>query len=134
VRHKACEDSRRTGARGEGFSSPRAVARIVRIVYCHACGAVSTNVFGERDICTSCGNPAERMTYRRPWQSYVSGAILIVTAAVFIWGPITDTLTRAAIFAGVLVVSAALANWGLALTRRRVLAEVARRKVTEEKA
>ena len=122
------------GSRGEGFSSPRPVARLVRFVYCHACGAVSTNVFGEHDICTTCGSPAERMNFHRPWQSYVSGAILLAAAAIFIWGPITDQLARTAVFVGVLVASVALANWGLAQTRKRVLAEVARRKTVGEKA
>ena len=105
----------------------------MRIVYCHACGAVSTNVFGEHDICTTCGSPAERMNYHRPWQSYVSGAILLAAAFVFIWGPATDTLARTAIFIGVLIASVALANWGLAQTRRRVRAEVARRRTAGEK-
>ncbi len=103
----------------------------MRIVYCHACGAVSTNVFGERDICTTCGSPAERMRSRRPWQSYVSGAILFAAAAVFIWGPITDVLLKGLLFFAVLVVSVFLANWGLNETRKRVLAEVAKRKAGE---
>ncbi len=106
----------------------------MRIVYCHACGAVSTNVFGEHDICTTCGSPAERMNEHRPWQSYVSGAILLAAAGVFIWGPITDTFTRTAIFVGVLIAAVALANWGLAQTRKRVLAEVARRRSAGDKA
>ena len=106
----------------------------MRIVYCHTCGAVSTNVFGERDICTTCGNPAERMRYHRPWQSYLSAGILLAAAAVFIWGPITDTILRALLFIGVLVAAAGLANWGLAETRRRVLAEVARRQAAEDEA
>lgn len=105
----------------------------VRIVYCHACGAVSTNVFGERDICTTCGSPAERMAYRRPWQSYASGAILFAAAAVFIWGPITDTVQKLFMFFVVLVAASALANWGLTQTRRRVLAEVAKRQHGEAK-
>ncbi len=106
----------------------------MRIVYCHACGAVSTNVVGERDVCTSCGSPAERMAYHRPWQSYASGAILFAAAAVFIWGPITDLIQRAFLFFVVLVVAVLLANWGLAATRKRILAEVAKRAPTEENA
>lgn len=106
----------------------------MRIVYCHTCGAVSTNVFGERDICTSCGSPAEPMRYHRPWQSYLSGAILIAAAVVFIWGPVVDVVLRALLFFAVLVVAAVLANWGLSETRKRVLAEVARRQSAEEKA
>ena len=106
----------------------------MRIVYCHSCGAVSTNVFGERDICTSCGSPAERMRYHRPWQSYASGVILFAAAVVFVWGPITDTILRALMFFVVLIAAAVLANWGLSETRQRVLAEVAKRKASEEKA
>lgn len=106
----------------------------MRIVYCHACGAVSTNVFGERDICTSCGSFAERMKVHRPWQSYAAGAILLVAAALFIWGPLTDTLTRAALFFAVLIVSVFLGNWGLTRTRQRVLADVAKRKTGEDRA
>lgn len=106
----------------------------MRIVYCHSCGAVSTNVFGERDICTTCGSPAERMPYHRPWQSYLSGAILFAAAIVFVWGPITDVILRALLFFVVLVVSVFLANWGLTETRRRVLAEIAKRTGAEGKA
>ena len=106
----------------------------MRFVYCHSCGAVSTNVFAERDICTRCGSPAERMTFRRPWQSYVSGVILLAGAAVFIWGPITDTLQRGVLFVAVLAVSLALGNWGLTETRRRILAEVAARNPAEGRA
>ena len=106
----------------------------MRIVYCHACGAVSTNVFGERDICTSCGSPAERMRYHRPWQSYLSAVILLAAAVVFVWGPITDAVLRGLLFIAVLVVAVALANWGLSETRKRVLAEVAKRQTTEDKA
>ncbi len=103
----------------------------MRIVYCHACGAVSTNVFGERDICTTCGSPAERMTYRRPWQSYLSGVILFAAAAFFVWGPITDMVQKLLLFFAVLVVASFLANWGLTQTRKRVLAEVAKRQSGE---
>ena len=106
----------------------------MRIVYCHACGAVSTNVLGERDICTRCGSPAERMNYRRPWQSWVSGIILLAAAVVFVWGPITDTVQRGILFVAVLAVCVFLGNWGLTETRRRVLAEVAARSPTEGRA
>ncbi len=74
------------------------------------------------------------MPYHRPWQSYASGAILFAAAAVFIWGPIADVILRALLFFVVLVVAVLLANWGLAQTRRRVLAEVAKRSVTGGKA
>ncbi len=110
------------------------MARVVRIVYCHVCGAVSTNVFGERDICTSCGSPAERMTYHRPWQSYLSGIILFGAAILFIWGPVLDVVLRALVFFAVLIIAVVLANWGLSETRKRVLAEVAKRKTTEDHA
>ncbi len=106
----------------------------MRIVYCHACGAVTTNVFGERDVCTNCGNQAERMQWRRPWQSYASGVILFAAAALFLWGPTLDTIVRALIFFAVLIVSIILANWGLSQTRRQVLAEVAKRDRAEGKA
>jgi len=110
------------------------VARIVRVVYCHHCGAVSTNSFGENDICTTCGSHAERMDYHRPWQYYVSSVILLAAAAVFVWGPFQDLIVRALIFLAVLAVSVVLSNWGMKDTRRRVLAEIARRKAAEEKA
>jgi hypothetical protein len=74
------------------------------------------------------------MRYHRPWQSYLSGAILIAAAVVFIWGPVVDVVLRALLFFAVLVVAAVLANWGLSETRKRVLAEVARRQSAEEKA
>ncbi len=116
------------GQEGEGFSSRRSVAGSVRVVYCRACGAVSTNVLGERDICTRCGSPAERMTWRRPWQSYASGVILLAAAVAFIWGPFTDPVVRAVLFFAALAVCVFLGNWGLNQTRDRVLAEVASRE------
>ena len=134
MRHKGCEPLGTTGIGPKLFSPSGTVARSVRIVYCHACGAVSTNVWGERDICTHCGHSAERMDFHRPWQSYVSGVILLVGAAVFIWGPITDTLQRGILFVAVLAVSLALGNWGLTETRRRILAEVAARSQAEGRA
>ncbi len=119
---------------GEAFSSSPPLACVVRIVYCHACGTVSTNTIGENDVCTRCGAKAERMPYRRPWQYYASSAILLVAAAVFLWGPFNELSTRALIFVGVLVVAVALSNWGMSETRRKVLEEVAKRKAAEEKA
>ncbi len=119
---------------GEGFSSLRVLAYAVRIVYCHACGAVSTNIFGENDVCTSCGSRAERMEYHRPWQYYASSAILLAAAALFAWGPFQDLLVRALIFLAVFMVAIFLSHWGMQRTRRRVLDEVARRKAAEEKA
>ncbi len=106
----------------------------MRIVYCHACGAVSTNVWAERDVCTRCGHSAERMDFHRPWQSYAAGAVLLAAAAVFIAGPFQDVLSRILIFVGVLAVSIALSSWGFGAIRKRVLAEIAARKPEEEKA
>ena len=120
--------------RGEPFSSPRALASSVRIVYCHACGAVSTNVWAERDVCTRCGHSAERMDFHRPWQSYVAGAILLACAGLFVLGPFEDVLSRALIFIAVLAVSIALSSWGFSTIRRQVLKEIAGRKRAEEKA
>jgi hypothetical protein len=99
----------------------------VRIVYCHACGAVSTNVWAERDICTRCGHSAERMDFHRPWQSYAAGAALIGCAALFIAGPFQDVLSRSLIFVAVLVLSVALSSWGFSSVRKRVLKEIAAR-------
>lgn len=106
----------------------------MRIVYCHACGAVSTNTWGEYDICTHCGARAERMPFRRPWQYYASSVLLLGAAALFVWGPFDDIVIRGVIFLAVLIVCVALSNWGLNSTRRRVLEEVARRKAEEGKA
>ena len=106
----------------------------MRIVYCHSCGTVSTNTWGENDVCTRCGMPAERMPYRRPWQYYASSVILLAAAVVFLWGPFQDLATRLVIFLGVLVVSVALSNWGMRDTKQKVLDEVAKRKAAEEKA
>ena len=106
----------------------------MRIVYCHACGAVSTNVWAERDVCTRCGHSAERMDFHRPWQSYAAGAALLACAAFFILGPLQDTLSRAVVFLGVLVLSIALSSWGFSTIRRRVLAEIAGRKPEEGQA
>lgn len=119
---------------GEGFSSRRAVASNVKLVYCPTCGAVTTNVIGEHDICTACGAPAEPMDSGRPWQYWVSSAILLGAAAVFVWGPFTDLLTRGVILFSVVVVSYALSSWGMKQSRKRILDEVARRKAAEGKA
>lgn len=91
------------------------------------------NTFGERDVCTSCGSPAERMDYRRPWQYWASSAILLAAAVVFVWGPVEDLIFRILLFVGVLAVSVYLSNWGVRDTRRRVLREIARRKAAEGK-
>ncbi len=106
----------------------------MRIVYCNACGTVSTNTWGEYDICTRCGARAERMPYHRPWQYYASSVILLAAAALFIWGPFDDILIRGLIFLVVLVIAVALSNWGMSDTRRHVLEEIAKRKAAEEKA
>ncbi len=106
----------------------------MRIVYCHDCGAVSTNVWAERDVCTRCGHSAERMDFHRPWQSYASGAILLACAALFIFGPFQDLLSRALIFIAVLAAAVALSSWGLSAIRKEVLNAVAARKPSEEKA
>ncbi len=119
--------------RGEAFSSSWTVARAVRVVYCHACGSVSTNVWGEREICTRCGHSAEPMTYRRPWQSYASAGILLAAAALFLFGPIQDGLLRGLIFIGVLAVAVALSSWGLEAVRKQVLGTIAARSAAEGK-
>ncbi len=106
----------------------------MRLVYCHACGAVSTNTFGERDVCTKCGSHAERMEFHRPWQYWAGSAILLAAAAFFVWGPIQDVATRAVIFVIVLIPSYALSNWGMSQARKRVLDEVAKRKAAEREA
>ncbi len=131
--HKGFPASRPTAGRGEGFSSGRTVAWNVRFVYCHVCGAVTTNVIGEHDLCTACGAHAERMESRRPWQYYMSSAILLGAAAFFVWGPIQDLTVRVVVFFVVLVGSYALSNWGVKQARERVLQEVARRKAAEER-
>jgi len=118
----------------EAFSYRRTVASSVRIVYCHACGAVSTNVWAERDICTRCGHSAERMDFHRPWQSYAAGAILLACAVLFVVGPFEDVLSRALIFVGVLALSIALSSWGFSTIRKRVLEQIAARKPKEERA
>ncbi len=105
----------------------------MRIVYCHKCGAVSTNTVGEYDVCTSCGSPAERMNYHRPWQYWASAAILLAATVVFVWGPFQDLIVRVLIFVVVFIAAVALSNWGMSTTRRKVLEEIARRKAAEEK-
>ncbi len=103
----------------------------VRLVYCHQCGAVTTNVIGERDVCTACGAKAERMESRRPWQYYASSVILLAAAGFFVWGPIQDTVVRTVLFFLVLAGAYALSSWGMSQARSRVLKEIARRKAAE---
>ncbi len=103
----------------------------MRFVYCHACGAVSTNVIGEHDICTACGSPAERMDSRRPWQYYAGSAMLLAAAGFFVFGPIQDMVTRVVIFFVVMVAAYAVSSWGMSQARKKVLQEVARRKAAE---
>lgn len=106
----------------------------MRLVYCHACGSVSTNVFGENDVCNVCGSKAERMVFHRPWQYWASSALLLGAAALFVWGPFEDILVRGLIFLVVMVISFALSSWGMSQARQRVLQEIARRKAAEEHA
>ena len=103
------------------------------MVYCHVCGAVSTNVWSEHDICTSCGSHAERMEFHRPWQYYASSAMLLAAAAFFVWGPITDLTTRAVILIAVILASYALSNWGMDQSRARIRKLIADRKAAEER-
>ncbi len=134
MRHKGFSASCAAAVRSEGFSSGRTVAWDVRFVYCHVCGAVTTNVIGEHDICTACGEHAERIESHRPWQYYVSSAILLGAAAFFVWGPILELTIRILLFFAVLVVSYALSSWGVKQARQRILQEVARRKAAEGRA
>ena len=106
----------------------------MRIVYCHACGAVSTNVWSERDVCTRCGRGAERMEFHRPWQYYLSTAILLGAAAFFVWGPLQDVLSRVLILIAVVALTFALSSWGLRQIRERILDQVRRRDAAEGKA
>ncbi len=106
----------------------------MKLVYCHTCGAVTTNVIGEHNVCTACGAPAEPMESRRPWQYWASSAILLIAAAFFVWGPITDLVVRGVIFFVVLVVAYALSTWGMKQARQRVLQEIAKRKAAGDKA
>ncbi len=108
------------------------MACAVRLVYCHQCGAVTTNVIGEHDVCTACGAKAERMDSHRPWQYYASSVILLAAAGFFVWGPIQDTLVRTVLFLIVLAGSYALSSWGMSQARSRVRKEIARRKAQEE--
>lgn len=71
------------------------------------------------------------MDYRRPWQYYVSSAVLLVAAAFFALGPVQELTLRAVIFFVVLVAAFALSSWGLRDTRSKVLKDVARRKAEE---
>jgi ribosomal protein L37E len=120
-------------AHAKGFSSSGAVVSPVRLVYCHECGAISSNVRGENDICTRCGHAAERINCHRPWQSYLSGAVLLAAAAVFVLGIIPDLGFRIALLAGVLVFAYALSAWGLRITRERVRRQIEMRAHLEER-
>ena len=134
MRHKGCEAFNRTRNSNEGFSSFEAVASFVRIVYCHECGAVSTNVRGERDVCTRCGHSAERVESRRPWQSYASGVLLLAAAAAFVVGWVQDTTARVIVLVTVVAVAFGLSSWGLRIARERIQREIEMRKLAEEKA
>ncbi|MFA5787899.1 MAG: hypothetical protein WDA71_13125, partial [Actinomycetota bacterium] len=104
---------------GEGFCPGPALAPFVRYVYCHECGNVSTNIWVERNVCTSCGHAAERMALGRPWQSYVSSAILLIATGVLIFGPIMDPLQRTVLVIAALVVAFALSSWSLKVSKER---------------
>lgn len=130
--HKGFPAKERHATRGESFSSGRTVACAVRLVYCHQCGAVTTNVIGEHDVCTACGAKAERMDSHRPWQYYASSVILLAAAGFFVWGPIQDTVVRTVLFFLVLAGSYALSSWGMSQARNRVRQEIAKRKAAEE--
>lgn len=74
------------------------------------------------------------MDFSRPWQSYVSSAILLVAAAFFIWGPILDTLLRSIVLVAIFVVAYALASWGLRTVKAKALQQVHIRQSAEGRA
>lgn len=104
----------------------------MRLVYCHACGAVSTNVLGENDICTRCGRSAERVDFHRPWQTYVSAALLLGATAVFVLGLVPDLAVRLVVLVVVVVAAYAISAWGLRVTQERVRRAIESRQAAEE--
>ncbi len=104
----------------------------MRYIYCHECGNVSTNIWVEKDVCRYCGHSAERMALGRPWQSYVSSAVLVLVAGLFLFGPLMDTLLRLVLFIAALVVAFGLSSWSTKVAKERVLRQVAMRKAAEE--
>ncbi len=104
----------------------------MRYVYCESCGNVSTRARLEQDVCAYCGSTAERMALPRPWQSYLSSAILVVAAGVLIFGPIVDGLERGLVVVAVLVAAFALSAWSLRVSKERVLRMAESRKLSKE--
>ncbi len=104
----------------------------MRFVYCAACGKVSTNVWTEHDLCTICGRKAETIRTRRPWQSWLANAALIVAALALASLPIDDAVVRATVLLPVLALVYVVSAWSLKLAKARVLREALARDATPE--
>jgi len=104
----------------------------VRYVYCERCGRVSTKARTERDLCVYCGSSAERIALARPWQSYLSSAIVVIAVGILLFGPIVDGLQRTLVAFAAIAAAFALSAWSLRVSKARVLRTIELRKASGE--
>ena len=104
----------------------------MRYVYCERCGHVSPKTRLERDLCTYCGSPAERIALDRPWQSYLSSAIVVIAVGILLFGPIVDGLQRTLVAFAAIAAAFALSAWSLRVSKARVLRTIELRKASGE--
>jgi len=105
----------------------------VKVVYCDFCRDVSILSSLERDRCSRCDRPAERVPYRRSWHYYASAGILLTTA-VFLWAlPPPEFTTRITILVLAVAVVVVLTSMSLKSLRAHALAFVRDGREKEEK-
>lgn len=105
----------------------------MKVVYCDSCQDVSILSSLERDRCSRCHRPAERVPYRRSWHYYASAGILLATA-IFLWTlPPPELTTRLAILLLAVAIVVVLTSMSLRSLRARALAFVRDDLANEEK-
>ncbi len=103
----------------------------MKVVYCDACKDISIKSRLEPDTCNTCGGPARRVPYSRPWQYYVSSVLLLAATAILVLAPIPNLWLRAGLVGAAVVVAFAFSSWSLRSMRARVLKNVRETAETE---
>ncbi len=105
----------------------------MKIVYCDVCQDISILSNLEKDRCSRCGRPAQRVPYTRSWHYYATAGILLATA-IFLWVlPPPDFSTRLVILGVALAVTIGLTSWSMHTMRDRIIKRVRAAKTAQEK-
>ena len=103
----------------------------MKVVYCDQCKDVSIKSRLEKDVCNRCGRGAVLVPYSRPWQYYVSSAVLLGITLILILYPFQSLIDRLAIlFAGV-AIALGLTAWSIRSLRERVIRKIQAGKETD---